>query len=153
MPAWGPVKEPLRLGQPENAPHDPEPVALACYGLWCPALNPVWLRFVKGRPISHVTVAFRAWGCERLVQAGKKAWLLVWDKASWHRSHELKTWIQQHNRKAKAQGGIRIIIAHLPIKSPWLNPIEAHWIHGKRAIVEPQRSLTAPELRERVCAY
>ena len=153
MHAWGPFKEPLRLVQQEKAPHDPEPVALACYGLWCPALNQVWLRFVKGRPVSHVTVEFLAWVCERLAQAGKKAWLLVWDNASWHRSHEVKTWIQPHTRQAKEQGGIRIIVAHLPIKSPWLNPIEAHWIHGKRAIVEPQRRLTAQELRERVCAY
>ncbi len=153
MHTWGPAKEPLRLGQGEKTHPDPDPVALACYGLLRPAINQVWLRFVQGRPVSHVTVEFLAWGCERLARAGKKAWLLVWDNASWHRSHEVKTWLQQHNGKAKAQGGVRIIVAHLPIKSPWLNPIEAHWVHGKRAIVEPQRKLTAPELRERVCAY
>ena len=153
MHAWGPFKEPLRLVQREQEPHDPDPVALACYGLLRPAIKQVWLRFVQGRPVSHVTVAFLDWVCKRLAQAGKKAWLLVWDNASWHRAREVKTWIQQHNRKAKVQGGVRIIVAHLPVKSPWLNPIEPHWVHGKRAIVEPQRQLTARELIERVCTY
>jgi hypothetical protein len=113
----------------------------------------VWLRFGQGRPVSHVTVELLAWVHERLAQEGKKAWLLVWDNASWHISREVKTWIRQHNRKAKVQGGVRIIVAHLPVKSPWLNPMEPHWVHGKRAIVESQRKWTAQELMERVCAY
>jgi hypothetical protein len=29
-------------------------------------------------------------------------------------------------------------VCRLPVKSPWLNPIEPRWLHGKRAIVEPQ---------------
>ena len=38
----------------------------------------------------------------------------------------------------------------MPVKSPWLNPLEAHWVHGKRAVVEPTRLLTAAELVKRV---
>jgi hypothetical protein len=38
----------------------------------------------------------------------------------------------------------------LPIKSPWLNPIEPKWVHGKRRVVEPDRLLPAAELIERV---
>src|SRR4051812_39384713 len=37
-----------------------------------------------------------------------------------------------------------------PVKSPWLNPIEPRWLHGKRAIVEPDGPLTAHELMDRV---
>jgi hypothetical protein len=40
----------------------------------------------------------------------------------------------------------------LPTKSPWLNPIEPKWVHGKRRIVEPDRTLSPDELEERVCA-
>ena len=29
------------------------------------------------------------------------------------------------------------------ILHPWLNRLEPHWVHGKRAIVEPARLLTA----------
>ena len=39
---------------------------------------------------------------------------------------------------------------YLPTYSPWLNPIEPKWVHGKRAIVEPDRKLTADEVRQRV---
>jgi hypothetical protein len=38
-------------------------------------------------------------------------------------------------------------------KSPWLNRIEPHWMHGKRKIVEPARLLTGQELADRVCAH
>ena len=50
----------------------------------------------------------------------------------------------------KRTGGVRILVCRLPVKSPWLNPIEPRWLHGKRAIVEPERTLTADELMDRV---
>jgi hypothetical protein len=37
--------------------------------------------------------------------------------------------------------------------SPWLNPIEAKWVHGKKNVVEADRLLTASELESRVYAY
>ena len=43
---------------------------------------------------------------------------------------------------------MRIVACSLPIKSPWLNPIEPKWVHGKRAIVEPDRLLTAQEIKD-----
>jgi len=51
------------------------------------------------------------------------------------------------------QTGVRIIPCWLPIKSPWLNRIEPKWVHGKRAIIEPARLLTAQEVKQRVCDY
>ena len=44
------------------------------------------------------------------------------------------------------------LVCRLPVKSPWLNPIEPRWLHGKRAIVEPERTLTTHELMDRVVA-
>jgi hypothetical protein len=38
----------------------------------------------------------------------------------------------------------------LPIKSPWLNPIEPEWVHGKQRAVEPARRLTPDEPEARV---
>jgi hypothetical protein len=67
---------------------------------------------------------------------------------------EVRQWIRQHNRQVKKTGqGVRLIVCKLPVKSPWLNAIEPKWIHAKRAIVEPQRQLTALELQTRVCDY
>jgi hypothetical protein len=47
---------------------------------------------------------------------------------------------------------VRILPCYRPSKSPWLNPIELHWVHGKRANVEPDRLLSARAVAERVCA-
>ena len=108
--------------------------------------------FVQGRPVSQVTEDYLAWVCERLQAEGKKALLLVWDNAAWHVSKRVRAWIKGHNREAKRKGGVRIVACFLPVKSPWLNPIEPKWAYGKKAIVEPDRLLTADEVRDRVRA-
>ena len=69
--------------------------------------------------------------------------MIAWDNASWHVSKEVRSWIKEHNRSVKSTGGVRIVSCPLPVKAPWLNRIEPKWVHGKRAIVEPDRPLTA----------
>jgi transposase len=157
---WAEADRPLRLHELALATDDPDPKALACYGLLARWAGPdgarqerMWLRFVDGRPVSAVTTQFLAWCCARVAAAGKRALLLVWDNASWHVNAHVRAWIRAHNRRVKRDGrGVRILACYLPIKSPWLNPIEPKWVHGKRRIVEPDRLLTALELAERVCA-
>jgi len=64
------------------------------------------------------------------------------------------TWIGEHNVQAKTSGkGVRILPLFLPKQSLWLNPIEPKWVHGKRAVVEPNAVLSAKHLAERICAY
>jgi hypothetical protein len=150
--AWaGP--EPLRLQEPPADATDRDPKALACYGLLRADTGEMLLRFVDGRPVSQVTEDFLAWACQRLAAEGKKALLLIWDNAAWHVSARARAWVKAHNRRARAEGGVRIIACYLPVKAPWLNAIEPKWVHGKRAIVEPQRKLTAAEVVDRVCGY
>ena len=132
---------------------DPDPKALACYGLLRSDSGGMLLRFVDGRPVSQVTVDFLSWVCDTLAREGKKALLLVWDNASWHTSARVRNWIKEHNRRAKREGGVRIVVCPLPSKSPWLNPIEPKWVHGKRAIVEPEQLLPASEVERRACDY
>ena len=159
--AWVDQDRAWRLVEQTVPKDDPDPKALACYGLLvsCPAApvtlpEQVWLRFVAGRPISGVTTQFLAWCCDKLAQAGKQVWLLIWDCASWHLSKEVRNWLRAHNRQVRQQGkGVRIVACYLPAKSPWLNPIESYWVHGKRNVVEPARLLTAQELANRVCAH
>jgi DDE superfamily endonuclease len=50
--------------------------------------------------------------------------LPVWDKASWHASRRVRSWIMAHNLRAKAEDGVRIVACFLPVKAPWLNAIE-----------------------------
>jgi len=112
------------------------------------------LRFVSGRPVSAVTIDFLAWTCERLAVQGITGLLLIWDNASWHKSEQVRSWIGLHNRAVKQRGkGVRIVVCLLPSKSPWLNPIEPKWVHGKRAVSEPERLLSADELEARAYAY
>jgi DDE superfamily endonuclease len=151
--SWTDAGQPTRLSEKELRKDDPQPKALACYGLYVPELEKTWLRFVDGRPVSSITTQFLGYCCERLEARGKEALLLIWDNASWHKSREVRGWIAAHNRQAKNGGGcgVRIVPCLLPTKSPWLNAIEPKWIHGKRKVVEPERLLGAYELADRVC--
>ncbi len=150
--AWT-SEEPLHLAELTPDKDDPEPKALACYGLLRTDTQRVMLRFVDGRPVSDVTCQFLPWICQQLAKEGKTALLLVWDNASWHISKQVRAWIRAYNRQARAQGGVRIVVCQLPSKSPWLNPIEPRWVHGKRATAEPERQLSSQELKERIVAY
>jgi hypothetical protein len=109
--------QPVRLVEHSWQKGDPDPKAMACYGvLWQegtptdPARDEMWLRFVTGRPVSDITTQFLDWCCAQLQAQGKSAWLLIWDNASWHKSLIVRTWIRQHNHQVKQEGqGVRIL--------------------------------------------
>jgi transposase len=153
--AWSEAA-PLRLVEQTVAKDDPDPKALACYGLLLrpgnAAPEDIWLRFVAGRPVSALTTQFLAWCCDRLAATGVTTLVLVWDNAGWHTSNEVRRWLREHNRCAHREGGVRLVPCFLPTKSPWLNPIEPKWVHGKRRVLEPARLLTARQLEDRICA-
>jgi transposase len=133
---------------------DREPKALACYGLWLPERERMLLRFVACRPVSGMTCAFLAWVAGQLAAEGVRVQVLIWDNAPWHVSREVRAWIRTHNRAVKQAGrGCRLLICRPPSKSPWLDPIEPKWVHGKRAVVEPARKLTGSELKRRLCDH
>ena len=151
--AWT-AGEPLRPGLHAAGRDDPEPKALACYGLWLPERERMLLRFVAGRPASAVTCAFLARVAERMAADDVRVLVLIWDNGPRHVSRAVRAWIGTHNRRVEAAGrGCRLPVCRLPSKSPWLNPIEPKWMHGKRAVVEPDRKLTAGELRRRLCDH
>ncbi len=158
LQSWSAATDALRLGEKTIGTDDPDPKALACYGVLLRAtptiMEQIWLRFATGQPVSGLTTQFLAWCCDKLAALGTKAWLLVWDNASWHTSQAVRRWIRTHNRTVKEQRqGVRIVACLLPVKSPWLNPIEPHWLHGKRAVLEAERLLPAAEVEPRVYAY
>ena len=147
-----------RLQDLTRAKRDPEPHALACSGVLVRRLRspaePMWRRLVAGRPVSAVTTAFLAWGCDRVAGPGITAWLRIWDHAAWHTSQAVRAWIHTHHPQVNTcPRGVRIVASWLPVKSPWLNPIEPKWVHGKRAVSEPDRLLSAAAWEARVCTY
>ena len=147
--AWA-GDEPLRLWPNERGGGKE---ALACYGLLRADTGAMLLRFVEGRPVSQVTEDYLGWLCERFAREGKKVFVLVWDNAAWHVSKRVRRWIGAHNRRVKREGGCKIRVCGLPVKAPWLNRIEPKWVHAKRAIVEPERKLSAEEIKQRVCDH
>ena len=98
----------------------------------------------------------------RLV-ASHPDWVLGFpDECWWSRLAQpnVPTWaaeeparLQEHNRRVKREGRVRLATCRLPSKSPWLNTIEPHWVHGKRAIVQLERVLSATEVDARACEY
>ncbi len=158
MHSWSDQDDPLRLQELAVDKNDPDPKALACYGMLSATSGRMHLRFVSGRPVSQVTTDFLEWLCEQVHAQGKQVLVMIWDNASWHVSKQVRTWLREHNQTVlqdapTGKTGVRIIPCWLPTKSPWLNRIEPKWVHGKRAIVEPARLLTAQALRQRVCDY
>ena len=85
--SWGePSDGPLRLIEQAAPKDDPDPKALACYGVLLRQVGQaerLWLRFVEGRPVSALTEEVRDWCSVRLQEAGVRVWALIWDNASW----------------------------------------------------------------------
>jgi hypothetical protein len=143
------------LERPKAAP---DPKAVAGYGLLVRhpprQREQVLRRVVEGRPVRVVTTAFLAWCSARLAAHGVTALVVIWDNASWPMSQEVRAWVRAHHQTVKRTGqGVRIGPCRLPTKSPWRNPIEPKWVHGKRALSDPNRLLSAAELEARVYAY
>jgi transposase len=152
MHAWtdGP---PMKVQVLKAADNDPDPDAVCCYGMLRNDTHKVMLRFVEGRPLGDVTIQFLSWACERLGAEGKRVLIVVWDEASWHKADAVTGWVRQHNEHARRGGGVKVVICELPVASPWLNNIEPCWTHAKRAVMEPDRKLTAQEIASRVCDH
>lgn len=124
--AWTDKDEVLSLVEQTRAKDDPDPKALACYGLlvaWPAAVDTlpqqVWLRFVEHRPVSPLTTQYLAWCCAKLEKVGKTALILIWDNASWHISKEVRSWIKAAiNRSGGKDRGCESFPATCPAKVP-----------------------------------
>lgn len=68
----------------------------------------------------------------------------------WHRSNRVRAWIAAHNRRVyRTRQECRTRVRGLPVKAPRLNAIEPKWVRDKRAIVDPDRKLSAGEVLQR----
>jgi transposase len=150
--AWTLPGEAVQLVQREPKRGEKEQ-ALACFGARRQENAQVYLYFSPGQPNSEHQWVFIIALLALARQEGKSVVVLIWDNASWHLSHRIRQWIRAYNRAAKAAGEPRLLVHGLPLKSPWLNPIEPCWVHAKRAVCEPEGDLSPTELRRRLCAH
>lgn len=143
-------------GEPFRVPIRPAPArepqkAVAVYGVLRHSDREMRVLCTDGQPDGRRTQTFLRWLLREAFHRGKKWLLVVWDNASWHKC--LKRWAATYNRRAATTGRTRLLLFFLPSRSPWLNPIEPHWLHCKRAVYSVERTPTTRELKKTVHLY
>ena len=147
--AWADENEALRLVE-RQPPRGEKQKALACFGALRRDTHEVMLYFSQGQPNSLQQWLFIIGLLAIARREHKQVVVIIWDNASWHKSKDIRRWIRHYNQRAKAEGEPRLLTHLLPVKSPWLNPIEPRWVHAKRGVCEPDGDLTPTELRRRL---
>ena len=124
------------------------PATGCCGATWTRSGDAIWLRFVDGRPLSGVTTAFLDWCCAQLAAQGKTAWLLVWDRAPWHESQAVRTWIRRAQPAGQAGHGAGAdrelsLAEQEPVAEPDRAALAARQAGGGRADARAERPGTA----------
>ena len=131
-----------------------EKKAIACFGAICQESGEPYFYLADGQPNTERTISMLKALLAVAQSKSKRVLVILWDRATWHRSQRLKQWLRDHNLLAKkADDGVRLLTYLLPIKSPWLNPMKPIWLHAKRKVAEFDGSLSAELLKARLCAY
>jgi DDE superfamily endonuclease len=71
-------------------------------------------------------------------QRGARYLIVFWDHGPWHVRRSVRRRVRAHNLEVKRQwregrgGGVRVLLFHLPIRSPWLMPLERVWKRAKK---------------------
>ena len=148
--SFSPLTKPFRMPVHPRPPRE-QKQALALYGALELPHKQVVVQWSDVQPASQPTWTFLK---HLVAQQPEKRWLVIfWDNASFHKSKCLMQWIRGYNRHAGKRGLTRIVPYRLPKGSPWLNPIEPHWLHCKRAVYSVEHPLTPEQLRQRVHDY
>jgi hypothetical protein len=141
MQAWGETT----LAQRMVLPRAPEK-ARGYYGVKWLGHAPLFLYPCFKRPSSDETLQLLRWLLHNAALLHKRVVVVLWDNASWHTARKVKRWVPHHNQQAKRNGQPRLLLCPLPTRSPWLNPVEPHWMHAKRKVAEPTELDLSPHL-------
>jgi transposase len=151
MHAFAEADENMRMVERTPAKNEADK-AIACFGAVSQLTSERWLYFAEGQPNSDSTILFLKALLSVAADKAKRVLVIIWDRASWHKSKQIKQWVRQHNRKIRQKGGVRLLPCLLPSKSPWLNPMEPIWLHSKRKVAEPDGELSVNVLKDRLCS-
>lgn len=78
-------------------------------------------------------------------QRGIRYLIVFWDHGPWHTAASVRRRVAEHNRRARKEGGVRVLLFYLPVKAPWLMPLEPVFGQTKRAVgAKPRGALAEP---------
>ncbi len=93
--------------------------------------HPTWNQEETWRHLQGVIASYGARGIRYLV--------VFWDHGPWHTAASVRRRVVEHNRQAKREGGVRVLLYYLPVRAPWLMPLEPVFGQTKRAVGGEQR--------------
>lgn len=145
---WAEVGRPLRIPKDKSWGRSDRPPSKALYaqmdvgnrkvvGEW----HDTWNQEETWRHLEGVIKSYEQRGVRYLV--------VFWDHAPWHVANSVRRRAREHNREVKRQRreggeqGVRVLLFYLPIRSPWLMPLEGVFGQTKRAIGTGQREAMA----------
>jgi hypothetical protein len=147
--AWSPKDEPLRVAKRWSEEVD----TTALYAALNDETQEAFLHWAEGQPNSEETVQFLETLMAHWTKKGKRFIVLFWDKASWHTSKRTRNWIREYNERAKRENLTRLIVCHLPTRSPWLMPLESIFGWTKHQVLGDRVFETVAELQAAVERY
>jgi transposase len=65
---------------------------------------------------------------------GIRSLVVFWDHGPWHVARSVRAKIAAYNRGSRQTGGMHVLLFYLPVKSPWLMPLEPVFGQTKRAL-------------------
>jgi hypothetical protein len=149
-PGWAPRGRPPRVPKNKSWGRRERPPSCALYARMdaldrtvVPAWHPTWNEHESWDHLAATIAAYASRGVRYLV--------VLWDHGPWHTARGLRAKLDAHNADAKRTGGVRVRLVFLPVRSPWLMPLEGVFGQTKRA-VGPRQRASLDDLRAAVDA-
>ncbi len=136
---WARRRRPLRLPKRKSWGRKERPPSCALYAGMDVAQrevsaewHPTWNQWETWQHLQGVIEAYRQRGVRYLV--------VFWDHGPWHMAASVRRQVAEHNSAARQDGGVRVLLYYLPVRAPWLMPLESVFGQTKRAVGGTQRA-------------
>ena len=140
--AWARVGRPVRVAKTKSWRDQDRPPSCALYGQMDARTRQVtdeWHRtWNQEETWAHLEGVIAAYA-----KAGTRYLVVFWDHAPWHLAGSVRMRVAEHNREARQNGGVHVLLFPLPIRSPWLMPLEPVFGQTKRAVGARERASMA----------
>jgi hypothetical protein len=136
--SWARRKRPLRIPKAKDWKRGERPPSCALYASMDALKREVsaeWhSTWNQQETWAHLQGLLEAYG-----QRGIRYLIVFWDHGPWHTAASVRQRVAEHNRRARKEGGVRVLLFYLPVKAPWLMPLEPVFGQTKRAVGVKQR--------------